>query len=180
MELIISSKGHKYFVTDKKGRTLYSVKKKGFGAGRYVLLDASDYHLYSLTSVGEERKPVFNISHNDRGIISLTCKSMFLDPTIIVNGKDTSGTDVKYELASKDHKDFAILMGIEEKKEESDEEENKEKKSDDERKVGGIKTIRTATGDLQYEIEIDNKIFDDFIPLFAVAIDLAFGEKNRA
>ena len=181
MELIISSKGHKYTVTDKKGRTLYSVKKKGFGAGRYVLLDASNYHLYSLTSVGEERKPAFNISHNDRGIIALTCKSMFLDPTIIVKGKDTSGTEVHYALASKDHRNFNILIPQTEKEEEEkDENENEnEETSEDEGKVGSIRTMLTPAGDFQYELEIENKIFDDFIPLFAVAIDLAFADMNR-
>ena len=37
----------------------------------------------------------------------------------------------------------------------------------------------TPSGDFQYELEIENKIFDDFIPLFAVAIDLAFADMNR-
>ena len=175
MELIVSSKGHKYTVTDKKGRTLYSVKKKGFGAGRYVLLDASNYHLYSLVPVGEERKPAFNISHNDRGIIGLTCKSMFLDPTIIVKGKDTSGTEVNYALASKDHRNFTILIPRPEKKDEGEDEEH----SEEDESVGSIKTILTASGDFQYEVEIESKIFDDFVPLFAVAIDLAFGDINR-
>ncbi|MBR6385802.1 MAG: hypothetical protein IKS03_06770 [Ruminococcus sp.] len=175
MELIISSKGHKYFVTDKKGRPLYSVKKKGFGAGKYVLLDARNYHLYSLVSVGEERKPAFNISHNDRGIIGLTCKSMFLDPTIIVKGKDTSGSEVNYALASKDHRNFDIIIPQPPKEDSEEDEES----SEDEGKVGSIKTMLTASGDFQYEIEIENKIFDDFIPLFAVAIDLAFGDMNR-
>ena len=175
MELIISSKGHKYTVTDNKGRVLYSVKKKGFGAGRYVLLDASNYHLYSLVRVGEENRPAFNISHNDRGIIGLTCKSMFLDPTIIVKGKDTSGIEVNYELSSKDHKHFNIIKPVPKKEEDEENEETPE----DEGKVGTIKTMLTAAGDFQYEIEIENKIFDDFIPLFAVAIDLAFGDINR-
>ena len=35
------------------------------------------------------------------------------------------------------------------------------------------------TGDSHYDIEIENKFFDDYIPLFAVAIDKAFGEMNK-
>lgn len=160
MELIISVKGNKYTVQDKgQARALYTVKKKGFGAGRYVLLDASNYNLYSLVQTGEDRKPSFIITHNDISIMQLSCKSMFLDPTISVDGKDLSKNAVKYTLASKDHRDFEILR--------------------EDEKVGSIATKITMAKDLQYELEIDNKIFDDYIPLFAVAIDLTFGEMNK-
>ncbi len=160
MELIISVKGNKYTVQDKgKGRILYTIKKKGFGAGRYVLLDASNYNLYSLVQTGEDRKPSFIVTHNEISIMQLSCKSMFLDPTITVNGKDLSKNPIKYILASKDHRDFEIL------------------REDD--KVGSISTKITMAKDLQYELEIDNSIFDDYIPLFAVAIDLTFGEMNK-
>lgn len=160
MELIISVKGNKYTVQDKgQARSLYTVKKKGFGAGRYVLLDASNYNLYSLVQTGEDRKPSFIITHNDISIMQLSCKSMFLDPTISVDGKDLSKNAVKYTLASKDHRDFEILR--------------------EDEKVGSIITKVTMAKDLQYELEIENKIFDDYIPLFAVAIDLTFGEMNK-
>lgn len=160
MELIISVKGNKYTVQDKgQARTLYTVKKKGFGSGRYVLLDVSNYNLYSLVQTGEDRKPSFIITHNDISIMQLSCKSMFLDPTICVDGKDLSKNAVKYTLASKDHRNFEILR--------------------EDEKVGAIITKITMAKDLQYELEIDNKIFDDYIPLFAVAIDLTFGEMNK-
>ena len=160
MELIISVKGNKYTVQDMgKSRILYTVKKKGFGAGRYVLLDTSNYNLYSLVQTGEDRKPSFIITHNDASIMQLSCKSMFLDPTISVEGKDLSKNDIKYSLTSKDHRDFEILR--------------------EDSKVGSVKTKVTMSKDLQYELEIDNNIFDDYIPLFAVAIDLTFGEMNK-
>lgn len=160
MELLVSVKGNKYTIQDKeKARTLYTVKKKGFGAGRYILLDASNYNLYSLVQTGEDRKPSFIITHNDIAIIQLSCKSMFLDPTITVEGKDLSKNDVNYTLASKDHRNFEILK--------------------EDEKMGSIITKLTMAKDLQYEIEINNKIFDDYIPLFAVAIDLTFGELNK-
>ncbi len=45
MELIISVKGNKYTVQDKgQSRVLYTVKKKGLGVGRYVLLYKSKYN----------------------------------------------------------------------------------------------------------------------------------------
>lgn len=160
MELIISVKGNKYTIQDKeKGRTIYTVKKKGLGSGRYVLLDTNNYNLYSLVQTGEDRKKSFRITHNEMSIMELSCKSMFLDPTITVDGKDISKHPIKYTLASKDHRDFDILK--------------------DDVKVGVIKTILNMTNDLQYEMEFENNIFDDYIPLFAVAIDLTFGELNR-
>lgn len=163
MELIISIKGNKYTVQDKeKGRTIYTVKKKGFGAGRYVLMDTSNYNLYSIvqtSGAAENAKPTFTITHNERSMMRLSCKSKFLDPTITVEGKDLSNHPIKYSLASKDHRNFEILR--------------------DDDKVGSVTTQLTMANELQYEMEIENKIFDDYIPLFVVAIDLTFGEINK-
>lgn len=160
MELLISFKNNRYVVQDKKHqRQIYTVKKKGFGIGRYVLIDPSNYLLYSFTQITEDRKPVFIISHNDASIMQLNCKSLFLDPTINVEGKDIQGDAVKYDIASKDHRSFDLI---------------KEGK-----KVGFIKTNVTTTQELQYDVEIDDKEFDDYIPLFVVAVDITFGELNK-
>lgn len=153
MEMMVMPKGNKYIVQDKKSRLLYTVKKKGFGA-RFNLHDASDYVLYTLLQTEDGRKPAFTMVLNDQNFMSLTCKSLFLDPTI-----DAEGKDMKFALASKDRKEFTIIKN--------------------DAAVGVIKTIQTLTGDLQYEIDVDNKAFDDYIPLFAVAIDRAFGDMNR-
>ncbi|MBQ3138595.1 MAG: hypothetical protein IKJ60_08155 [Ruminococcus sp.] len=160
MELMISFKNNKYIVQDKKHqRQIYTIKKKGFGAPRYVLMDPSNYQLYSFTQLTMERKPIFTISHNDVSIMQLNCKSLFLDPTINVEGKDIQGTVIKYDIASKDHRNFDIIKG--------------------DVKVGSIKTSITAAQELQYDLEIEDKMFDDYIPLFALAIDITFGEMNR-
>ena len=91
--------------------------------------------------------------------MQLNCKSLFLDPTINVEGKDIQGDAVKYDIASKDHRSFDLI---------------KEGK-----KVGFIKTNVTTTQELQYDVEIDDKEFDDYIPLFVVAVDITFGELNK-
>lgn len=160
MELTISIKGNKYVVQDKKrSRQIYTIKKKGFGGGRFLLMDASNYQLYSLMQVSDERKPTFIISHNDVSIMQLVCKSLFLDPTINVDGKDIQGTVIKYDIASKDHRNFDILKdGI---------------------AVGNVKTNMNMNKELQYDLIIDDKVFDDYIPLFALAVDLTFGDMNR-
>lgn len=153
MELTIAEKGNKYVVEDKKSRLLYTVKKKGF-AQRYILLDASNYNLYTLIQEGDVKKPVFSVILNDSLFLKMECKSLFLDPTITAEGKD-----MKYIIKSKDRKNFEIILN--------------------DVSVGTIKTKFGVSGTFQYDLEIVNTAFDDYIPLFAVAIDKAFGEMNR-
>jgi hypothetical protein len=66
---------------------------------------------------------------------------------------------MNFEINSKNRKDFEIIL--------------------DGKKVGNIQTLVAVTGDLQYHIDVENTAFDDYIPLFAVAIDRAFGEMNK-
>ncbi len=155
MELMIHTKGSKYTAVDKKGRTIYTVKKKGFGAPRYLLLDASNYQLYSLLQTGDDRKPTFSLTHNEAGFINLTCKSLFLDPAILAEGKDAV-----YQIASKDHRDFTLIK--------------------DGTAIGFIKTLLAVSGDLEYEVQIDDKFFDDYMILFVVAVDRTFGDMNKS
>lgn len=161
MELTVAIKGSKYIVQDKKlSRLLYTIKKKGFGAGKYLLMDASNYSLYSFVQTGDDRKPTFAILNNDVTLIKLACKSLFLDPTITVEGRDTGGSSVDISITSKDHRAFRIIK--------------------DGTEVGALKVLLTVSGDLQYEIVIDDKVFDDYIPLFAVAVDITFGDMNKS
>lgn len=153
MELLVAPKGNKYVVEDNNHRVIYSVKKKVFSA-KYNLYDASDYVLYTLIQEGDERKPSFTVLLNDGVFLKMVCKSLFLDPTIYAEGKD-----MKYSIASKDRRNFDIILN--------------------DNTVGKIRTKKTMTGDSHYDIEIENKFFDDYIPLFAVAIDKAFGEMNK-
>lgn len=151
MDLMLLIKGNKYSVEDKKSRVLYTIKKKGFGNTKLVLLDASNYNLYTLMTTGALS---YTIVLNDATFMLISCKSKFLDPTIVCSGKDMS-----YTLTSKNSRDFTILIGDEEK--------------------GKIVTNVSGTGELQYDITIEDKIFDDYIPLFAVVVDKIFGEANR-
>ena len=66
---------------------------------------------------------------------------------------------MSYKLASKDRKNFDIILN--------------------DATVGHIKTKIAISGDLQYDLDIENTAFDDYIPLFAVAIDKAFGSINK-
>jgi len=154
MELLVAPKGgNKYVVEDKKQRLLYTIKKKGFGQ-KYNLLDASNYVLYTIVQTGDDRKPAFTIVLNDTTFLKLECRSLFLDPTISAEGKE-----MKYAIASKDRRNFDLILNGE--------------------TVGKIKTKVTVSNELHYDIEIENTAFDDYIPLFAVAIDKTFGDMNK-
>lgn len=154
MELLVAPKGgNKYIVEDKKQRLLYTIKKKGFGQ-KYNLLDASNYVLYTIVQTGDDRKPAFTIVLNDTTFLKLECRSLFLDPTISAEGKE-----MKYAIASKDRRNFDLILNGE--------------------TVGKIKTKVTVSNELHYDIEIENTAFDDYIPLFAVAIDKTFGDMNK-
>ena len=153
MELKVIGKGAKYTVLDKNERLLYSIKKKGFGA-RYNLMDASNYNLYTLVQTGDAKRPTFTIILNDNVFMTMECTSMFLDPTIKVRHKT-----MRFEISSKDRKEFAIIL--------------------DGKNVGQIQSLMGVNGEMQFHIEVENTAFDDYIPLFAVAIDKAFTEMNR-
>ena len=153
MEFVVISRGNKYIVEDKKQKLMYNIKKKGFGQ-RYILLDASNYNLYTFIQLGDERKPFFNIVLNDDSFMKMECKSLFLDPSISATGKN-----MKFLITSKDRKNFEIILN--------------------EKLVGHIATKVGVTGDLQYDVDIENTAFVAYIPLFAVAVDKVFGEMNK-
>lgn len=154
MELSLIPKGNKFIVEDKKSRLLYTIKKKAFG-NKFILLDASGYELYSFLQTVQGKKPEFEIILNEKIFILVKCLSVFLDPSIEFEHKD-----MKFLLKSSDRKHFSLLKN--------------------EIEIGSVSTSSTMNGDLRYEIEIENDSFDDYIPLFALAVDRAFGDINRS
>ena len=153
MEMQVAGRNGKYTVTDKDGKSIYNIKKKGFGA-KFNLMDLNNYNLYTLVQSGSSKSPTFTIILNDNVFMILQCTSLYLDPSFKVRHKT-----MQFEINSKNRKDFEIIL--------------------DGKKVGSIQTLTAVTGDLQYHIDIENTAFDDYIPLFAVAIDRAFGEMNK-
>ncbi len=153
MEIQVTGKNGKYTVVDKNGKLLYNVRKKGFGA-KFNLMDINNYNLYTLVQTGSSKSPTFTIILNDNVFMVMQCTSLYLDPSFKVRHKT-----MNFEINSKNRKDFEIIL--------------------DGKKVGSIQTLVAVTGDLQYHVEIENTAFDDYIPLFAVAIDRAFGEMNK-
>ena len=154
MNLFVVPKGNRFTVQTDKGTVIYNIKKKGLSGNKFTLYDMNNYSLYSLVTVEGGKKPAYNIILNDEIFMELKCLSIFLDPSFECMGKN-----MKFELKSQNRKNFVMFR--------------------DGNKVGGINTVVMTTGELQYEIIIDNKAFDDYIPLFAVALDKAFGDINK-
>ncbi len=150
---ILPKPGARYIANDTNNKTLYTVRKRNFGS-KYDLFDKVNYNLYTFGQTVNDKKPAFTIILNDNTFMRIECKSLFLDPTLICKNKS-----ITYELVSKDRKNFDIIV-------------NKEN-------VGHIYTKEGVTGDLVYDLSIDNRFFDDYVILFAVAIDKAFGEFNK-
>ena len=153
MEFTVLSNNMGYAVNDKNQKNLYNVRKKTFGK-KWNLLDPNKYNLYTLAQMGDEKRPLFAIILNDTTFLTIECKSLFLDPSFTCKGKTIS-----YTLASKDRREFDIIVN--------------------DNSVGHISTKVGVTGELLYDVTVDNKFFDDYICLFPVIIDKTFGEMNK-
>ena len=148
MVLYIIPKGRKYNVQDEKGRIIYTIKKKGFG-GKMQLFDASGYEMYTMTSDFSQKHPSFDILLDGKPYIMVKCKSRFLDPSIV--GQGNMGT---YWLKSQDRMRFELTK--------------------DDVNIGSILSQPMPKGDVQFEMTINDKEFDDALVLFAVCIDFSF------
>lgn len=148
MVLYIIPKGSKYNVQDEKGRIIYTIKKKDFG-GKMQLFDASGYEMYTMTSDFSQKHPSFDILLDGNPYIMVKCKPRFLDPSIV--GQGNMGT---YWLKSQDRMRFELTK--------------------DDVNIGSILSQPMPKGDVQFEMTINDKEFDDALVLFAVCIDFSF------
>lgn len=148
MELFVIPKGSKFLVQDTKGRLIYTIKKKGF-SGKLQLYDASNYELYTMVSDFSEKHPSFQILLNDKLYLWAKCKSRFLDPSLVAEGETG-----KYLMKSQDREHFDFFK--------------------DDVPCGNITIQQMPNGDTQFHMEIDDKSFDDALPLFTLCIDYSF------
>lgn len=154
MELyVVPKNAEKYNVFDKKDRRIYKISKKKF-AKNWVLQDASDYALYSMVQTSTGKKPAFKIEFNDAPFMIVTCKSIYLDPSL-----ECEGQGMKFELKSRDRKNFEFFKNG--------------------TKVGTISTEKQTNNEPKYYINMEDKAFDDYIPIFAVCIDKCFSGMNK-
>lgn len=157
MELIIIPNGNgKYSVTDHKERTIYSVTKKKRFIGNPIttLHDASGYVLYTMVRTESGRKPAFHIEFNDTLYMKVRCTSMFVDPCI-----EFIGSEANYELKGSTHAKMTLRR--------------------DDEKIGTLVIESQANNEPKYILTVENKFFDDVIPLFAVTVDKCFNGTNK-
>lgn len=165
VKLNVVSKGNRYTVLDQKERTIYNIKS-GMG-GKTHLINAGGYKLYYFTGDRKAKKPVFMIFHDDKQVFCAECTSLFLDPGFILRGENVS-----IDVVSHDRQEFDII---------SDEKSigNVTIVEDDAVKDGKDKKDKKDAKETNYVIQINENFFDDYIPLIAVFIDIAFGELNK-
>ena len=157
MELVILPKGSgRYEVLDAKERVIYTVSKKKRLIGNPIstLHDASGYALYRLVRTESGKKPAFQIIFNEAAFMAVKCESLFVDPTITFNGGSH-----RYELKGKDQRRLTLYSYKDE--------------------IGTLITERQANNEPKYLLSVDNKYFDDYIPLFAIVADKCFSGTNK-
>ncbi len=157
MELIIIPTGQgKYTITDAKDRKIYSVtkKKKFVGTPITTLHDASGYALYTLIRTESGVKPAFQIIFNDAVFLFARCRSLYVDPAIDLEGEGGSFT-----LTGREHAHLKIKI--------------------DKTEIGSIDTEKQTNNQPKYILHMDDKYYDDFVPLFAVVVDKCFNGTNK-
>lgn len=154
MELyVVPKNADKYNVFDKKDRRIYKVTRKKFGK-TWTLHDASDYALYTMMQTGVGKKPSFKIEFNDAPFMVVTCKSIYLDPSLECEGQGN-----KFSVKSHDRMNFDLLKNG--------------------NKIGTLSTEKQTNNEAKYYINMEDKYFDDYIPLFAVCVDKCFSGMNK-
>lgn len=151
VDLNVIPKGNKFIVLDQKERTIYNIKT-GMG-GKTHLINSGGYKLFYFTSDKKAKKPVFTVYNDDKVMFTAECTSLFLEPGIAIRGERAN-----LDIVSHDRQEFKIMDG--------------------ENQIGTV-TSQEEKKETKYLIEIEEKYFDDYIPLIAVFIDMSFGKINK-
>ena len=157
MELIvIPTGGGKYSITDTKDRKIYSVTKKRKLVGNPIttLHDASGYELYTMIRTEAGKRPSFQIIFNDALFMRVKCRSLFVDPCVLFEGETLS-----YELKGREYKHLKLRCQGE--------------------LAGELVTEIQPNNEPKYRLTVDDRFYDDYIPLFAVAADKCFNGTNK-
>lgn len=152
MKLSVTQKGNKMFAykwEDKK-TYIYTLAKKGIlGSSRIELFNKMGYSLYSLKQDLKGRRANFEVYENQNLIIKGSCTATFLNPAIAVKY-----FDVTYILRSNDRVKFLIIKDKEE--------------------IGKIHVMEDLKGNLQFDLDIEDEHFEDFMLLFVQMIYSSF------
>lgn len=152
MKISVTQKGNKMFAYkwEDKNTYLYTIAKKGIlSNSRIELFNKMGYSLYSLKQDLKGRRANFDVFENQRIIIKASCTATFLNPAIAVKYFDTT-----YIIRSTDKVKFLIIKNKEE--------------------IGNIKVFEDLKGNLQFNLDIFDEQFEDFMLLFVQMIYASF------
>jgi hypothetical protein len=128
--------------------------KKGILSNSHMeLYNKMGYHLYSLKSDLKGRRANFDIYLNEKIIMKASCTATFLNPAIAIKY-----LDITYILRSTDRTKFVVIKDKEE--------------------IGKIHVFESLKGDLQFEVDIDDAYFDDYMLFFSYMIYMSFYNKK--
>lgn len=156
MKLIVNQKGNKIFAykKDDNKNVVYTMAKKGIlSNSRIELYNKMGYHLYSLKSDLKGRRANFDIFLNEKIIMKASCTATFLNPAIAVKY-----LDMTYILRSTDRIKFIVIKDKEE--------------------IGKIHVFESLKGDLQFDMDINDTSFEDFMVFFTYMIYVSFYNKK--
>jgi hypothetical protein len=132
----------------------YTITKKGILSNSHMeLYNKMGYQLYSLKSDLKGRRANFDIYLNEKIIMKASCTATFLNPAIAIKY-----LDVTYILRSTDKIKFIVIKDKEE--------------------IGKINVFESLKGDLQFELDIDDTSFEDYMVLFCYMIYMSFYNKK--
>lgn len=152
MKLSITQKGNKMFAYrwEDKNTYLYTIAKKGIlSNSRMELFNNMGYSLYSMKQDLKGRRANFEVFENQHLMMKASCTATFLNPSIAVKYFDTT-----YILRSTDKVKFLIIKDKEE--------------------IGNIQVFEDLKGNLQFDLEVDDEQFEDFMILFIQMIYVSF------
>ena len=156
MKLVVNQKGNKMFATkkDDSSNIIFTMAKKGFLSNtRIELYNKMGYLLYSLKPDLKGRRANFDVFINDKIIMKASCTATFLNPAIAIKY-----LDVTYILRSTDKMKFILIKNKDE--------------------IGKIMVLETLKGDLQFDMDIMDEHFEDFMLLFNEMILMSFYGKK--
>jgi hypothetical protein len=139
---------------DDSKNVIYTIAKKGIlSNARMELYNKMGYNLYSLKSDLKGRRASFEVFLNDKIIMKASCTATFLNPAIAIKHLDNT-----YILRSTDKVKFLIIKEKEE--------------------IGYIDVFEGLKGDLQFTMDINEDIFEDFMLFFAYMVYMSFYYKK--
>ncbi|MBS6444883.1 MAG: hypothetical protein KH373_03650 [Ruminococcus sp.] len=156
MKLVVNQKGNKMFAIkkDDSSNIIFTMAKKGFLSNTHIeLYNKMGYLLYSLKPDLKGRRANFDVFINDKIIMKASCIATFLNPAIAIKY-----LDVTYILRSTDKMKFILIKNKDE--------------------IGKITVLETLKGDLQFDMDIMDQHFEDFMLLFNEMIYMSFYGKK--